>query len=279
MKNSDYRLIKIENLQVFAHHGVYEEETKAGQNFFINALLYLDAHSAGILADDLEKTVNYAEACQFMTDFMVQNTCKLIERAAELLARALMEKYPLIQMLKLEIRKPEAPIGLPFESVSVERMISRHVAYLSLGSNIGDTRGYIFGAIDALGAESHTKVERVSEMLVTKPYGYLDQDDFLNCAVKINTILSARELLDFIHDIEQAANRTREIHWGPRTLDIDIVFYDDEIISEDDFNVPHIDMQNREFVLKPMAEIAPFYRHPILGKTVEEMLEDLNVLE
>ena len=77
-----------------------------------------------------------------------------------------------------------------------------------------------------------------------------------------------------MHEIEANAGRERLIHWGPRTLDLDILFYDRELIEEDDLVIPHIDMQNRRFVLEPLAQIAPNFRHPILKKTVKEMLDE-----
>ena len=83
------------------------------------------------------------------------------------------------------------------------------------------------------------------------------------------------DLLDELHRIEQMANRTREIHWGPRTLDLDIIFYDDLVMAEDDLIIPHADMENRTFVLKPLCEIAPYYRHPVNGLTGRQMLEKL----
>lgn len=272
---NDYRVIKIRELNVYANHGVYEEETANGQDFFINADIILYSDEQDVLSDELDETVNYAEACSFITDYMKNNTCKLLERISELLCREILSRYSLVESICLEIRKPDAPIGLPFESVSVERKLSWHTAYLSLGSNMGEKQKYLDDAIKALDSEIHTKVTTVSDMLVTKPYGPVEQDDFINCAVAVKTMLSPAKLLDFMHSIEQAADRKREIHWGPRTLDLDIVFYDEEVISTRDLNVPHIDMQNRFFVLKPMSQIAGFYRHPILGKTVNQMLNDL----
>lgn len=271
----DCRMIKIRELNVFANHGVYEEETVKGQDFFINADLMLRADEQDVLSDELDETVNYAEVCSFITDYMKTHTCKLLERICELLCRELLVRYRMVDSVRLEIRKPDAPIGLPFESVSVERTLSWHTAYLSIGSNMGGKQKYIDDAIKSLGDELHTEVTAVSDMLVTKPYGPVEQDDFINCAVALRTMLSPAQLLKFMHGIEQAADRKRDIHWGPRTLDLDIVFYDSEIISTKDLIVPHIDMQNRSFVLKPMSQIAGFYRHPILGKTVTQLLEEL----
>lgn len=271
----DYRAIRIRELEVFANHGVYEEETERGQHFYINAELLLDADEQDILSDDLDQTVNYAELCHFVTEYMKQNTCKLLERICELLCMEILKKYALVKEVELEIRKPEAPIGLPFESVSVVRRMSWHTAYLSIGSNLGDKQAYIDEALKQLGRYEHTRVTKVSRMLVTKPYGPVEQEDFINCAAELKTMLSPDALLDYMHTIEQAAKRTREIHWGPRTLDLDIVFYDNEVISTETLNIPHIDMHNRYFVLKPLSEICGYYRHPIIGKSVLQMLSKL----
>ena len=120
------------------------------------------------------------------------------------------------------------------------------------------------------------EVEAVSEYLVTEPYGGVEQDEFLNGVLRLRTLLTPEELLDRLHELESEANRERLIHWGPRTLDLDILFYDNEIIDTPDLHVPHIDMQNRDFVLKPMDEIAPYYRHPVLNKTIHQLLDELS---
>ena len=121
----------------------------------------------------------------------------------------------------------------------------------------------------------NAEVEAVSEYLVTEPYGDVEQDEFLNGVLKLRTLLTPEELLDRLHELEAAANRERIIHWGPRTLDLDILFYDNEIIDTPDLHIPHIDMENRDFVLKPMDEIAPYYRHPVLNKTIHQLLNEL----
>ena len=111
--------IRIEDLEVFAHHGVYPQETRDGQNFYVNAVLYAQIRAAG-LTDDLTLSTNYGEVCHFIHGWMQNNTFLLIESVAERLAEALLLKFPLIRELDLEIRKPQAPIGLPFRSVSVK---------------------------------------------------------------------------------------------------------------------------------------------------------------
>ncbi len=103
----------------------------------------------------------------------------------------------------------------------------------------------------------------------------MEQDDFLNGCLEIETIYSPQDLLAVINDIEQGAGRKRLIHWGPRTLDIDILLYDQEMIMEDTLKVPHVEMAKRAFVLEPLAEIAPYAYHPGYHKTIIELLEIL----
>ena len=118
-------------------------------------------------------------------------------------------------------------------------------------------------------------VEQVSDYLVTEPYGGVEQDVFLNGALKLRTLLTPEELLDRLHELEQAAHRERIVHWGPRTLDLDILLYDQMIIDTPVLHVPHIDMENRNFVLIPLTELAPYYRHPVLNKTISQLLKEL----
>ena len=103
----------------------------------------------------------------------------------------------------------------------------------------------------------------------------IEQDDFLNACLLLKTLLSPEELLVRLHEIEQAAHRERIIHWGPRTLDLDILLYDDLILETEELVIPHPEMHLRDFVLKPLREIAPNKRHPILQKTVAQMENEL----
>lgn len=268
--------IRIDNLEVYAYHGVYPEENEQGQEFYINAVLYADTRQAG-LADDLEMSTNYGEVCHFISEWMQQHTCKLIETVAENLAKEILLKFLLVKELSIEIKKPEAPVGLPFESVSVRINRGWHKVYLAVGSNMGDKENYIRQGIHALQAHPEIMVEKVSDLLVTKPYGGVEQEDFVNGALEIRTLLYPGELLEVLHEIEAEAKRERLVHWGPRTLDLDIIFYDKLVYEDDELIIPHVDMQNRYFVLKPLSKIAPNYRHPILGKTVNEMLSAVDI--
>lgn len=266
--------IKIENLEVFAKHGVFPEENKLGQKFLVSAVLYTDTRRAG-LRDDLTASIHYGEVSQFIDSYMKEHTYQLIERVAESLAEELLLYTPHLEKVKIEVKKPWAPVGLPLESVSVEIERQWHTAYLALGSNMGDKRAYLEAAVEQLDALRLAKVTKVSEFYTTPPYGMTEQDDFLNGCLELRTLLSPRELLDAIHEIEQNAGRERIIHWGPRTLDLDLIFYDALVLEEEDFCIPHVEVQKRKFVLQPLHDIAPYKRHPVYGKTVREMLAEV----
>ncbi|MDE5753972.1 MAG: 2-amino-4-hydroxy-6-hydroxymethyldihydropteridine diphosphokinase, partial [Oscillospiraceae bacterium] len=169
----------------------------------------------------------------------------------------------------------EAPVAMDFSSISVRIRRGWHKAVIALGSNIGDSRAYLQDAVQKLSKDPCIRNLIQSEWISTKPYGYTQQDDFLNGAVSLQTIYSPFRLLRLMQEIENQAGRTREIHWGPRTLDLDLIFYDDAIIRDPKLVVPHPDMHNRDFVLQPVAAIAPYYMHPVLRKTTRQLLEDL----
>ena len=268
--------IRIDNLEVYAYHGVFPEENEKGQPFYVNMVLYTDTREAG-LQDELTLSTHYGEVCHFVTTWMQEHTCKLIETVAENVAREVLKAFPLVQAIDVEIRKPQAPIGLPFESVSVKIHRAWHKAYIALGSNMGDKETYLADAVNGLAEMKDTKVLQVSEWIVTEPYGGVEQDCFLNGVAEVRTLLTPRELLSGLHELEKAAGRERKVHWGPRTLDLDIIFYDKRIYEDEALIIPHVDMENRDFVLKPMVDLAPNFRHPILQKTMKQLLEGLTV--
>ena len=141
--------ITIQNLQIFAHHGVFPEENALGQKFVLNLTLYLSTRSAG-RSDALERSIHYGEVSHFATKFLQEHTWKLIESVAEQLARALLLEYDLLEQVDVEVQKPWAPIGLPLETVSVAIHRGWHRVYIALGSNLGDKQAYLDSAVKAL---------------------------------------------------------------------------------------------------------------------------------
>lgn len=266
--------IRIDNLKIFAHHGVFHEEKEKGQDFYVNVVLYTDLRPAG-LKDDLTLSTHYGEVSLLIQKCLTEHTYDLIETAAENAAREILLTYPLVQALDFELRKPHAPIPMEFESVSVKIHRGWHEAYIAFGSNMGDSRAYIDNAIKGISEDENNRLEKVSDMIVTKPYGGVEQSDFLNGVLKIKTLYTPQELLDRLHELEQEAGRERKIHWGPRTLDLDIIFYDKLVYEDENLIIPHVDMQNRDFVVCPMTELAPNFRHPVLLKTMTELKRDL----
>lgn len=264
--------IKIQELEVFANHGVFPEENILGQKFLVSADLYTSTRKAG-RTDDLTASVHYGEVSALIDSYLKEHTFKLLESAAEHLAEEILIKYPTVRKIRLEIKKPWAPVHLPMKTVSVEITRARHTAYIALGSNMGDRKNYLDSAVKALDEIPGCTVRQVSSFIETPPYGVTDQADFLNGCLELETLLDPCELLEQLHRIEHEAGRERIVHWGPRTLDLDIIFYDDLVMEEKELCIPHVEVQKRKFVLEPLCEIAPYKRHPVYGKTVVEMLE------
>ncbi|ODA43305.1 2-amino-4-hydroxy-6-hydroxymethyldihydropteridine pyrophosphokinase [Thermodesulfovibrio sp. N1] len=149
-----------------------------------------------------------------------------------------------------------------------------HKVYLLLGSNLGDRNKNIELAISEL-KDCGVIISKMSSLYNTKPWGYTEQPDFLNQAIECLTILEPLKLLREIKKIEKNLGRTDTIKYGPRIIDIDIIFYNDLILKSKELIIPHPLMHERYFVLKPLSEIAPDFVHPEIGLTVQKLLEKL----
>lgn len=266
--------IIIKDLETFGYHGVFEEEAFLGQKFIVSAVLFLNTRKAG-KSDVLKDSLDYGVACQMIKKIVKTERYQLIERLAEEIAEQLLLSFTLLQSVEITVKKPWAPVLVSMDTVAVNIKRGWHKAYLSIGSNMGDKEGHLDFAIDQLNALPDTKVTAVSDFIVTAPYGGVEQDDFLNGALEIETLKTPEELLETALSIEKETGRERLIHWGPRTLDIDILFYDDAIVMTENLKIPHVEIPKRTFVLEPLSTIAPFHMHPVYHKSVVQMLEEL----
>ncbi len=148
------------------------------------------------------------------------------------------------------------------------------IAYIALGSNLGDKEKNLRRALLLL-TQQGVEVVRVSSFLSTEPYGVTDQPQFLNAVACVRTSLTPLALLDVLLATELAMGRVRLRHWGERNIDLDLLLYEDVVLDTPRLRLPHPDMQNRDFVLLPLAEIAPELKHPTLQKTIWELKKDL----
>lgn len=268
------RSIKIKGLKIYANHGVYEDEKINGQYFYIDADLKTDLCKPSY-SDKLEDSLNYADVCIFIDKYVKTNTFDLIEKLGYELSKELLLRYESLNEVNITIHKPEAPIGLPVEDISVDINNKWNLVYLGIGSNIGERIEFVNQALCKLSNHPAIKDVKMSKLIETEPYGYTDQDKFINGAIELKTILNPFELLDLLHIIEKDAGRERLIHWGPRTLDLDILMYEDYLIDSKELSIPHIDMGNREFVLKPLLELCEDRINVRTDKTIKEMYTEL----
>lgn len=266
--------IYIRNLEFIGYHGVFEEEKKLGQKFLISLELDTELREAGI-EDNIEKTIHYGYVAKTVEKVFFSKKYDLIESLGEDIAREVLKNYKHIKKIKLEIKKPWAPVGIILEDVSIVIERKWNTVYLSLGSNMGNKKENLEKAIFNISQLADTYVTKKSEIIETEPFGYKEQDVFLNACIEIKTLLYPKELLYKLLEIEKNMGRERKIKWGPRIIDLDIIFYNKEIIEEEDLIVPHPYMEYRNFVLKPLEEIKPYFVHPLLNKRISTLRKEL----
>lgn len=173
------------------------------------------------------------------------------------------------------MRQDPQPLVLPAPSALHAASASGVIAYIGMGTNLGDRRGALEMALREMHQPPIVYVERVSLVYETAPVGVTEQPDFLNAVARVRTTLSARALLDVLLNLENKMGRVRTLRWGPRVIDLDLLIYGDAQTSEPGLEVPHPRLRERAFVMAPLAEIAPALCLPPDGETTEKILGEL----
>ena len=269
--------IHIKDLEIIGFHGAIPEEKVLGQKFVLSFELDVDLRQAG-KNDDLTKTVHYGELAQKVEEEFTKTSYDLIEKAAEEICEFVLLNYPLVKKVKLLLKKPWAPTRKHVEYVAVEIERKWNKVYIAAGSNLGDKEETLKEAIYIIDKRKDCVVTKVSNFYTTDPVGYEDQDQFVNCVFEINTLQTPSELMDTLFEVEKDFKRERIIRWGPRTLDLDIIFYNDIISYDEHILIPHPRAHERQFVMKPMCDINPYYVHPIYRKRVMDISSELGEL-
>jgi 2-amino-4-hydroxy-6-hydroxymethyldihydropteridine diphosphokinase len=151
-----------------------------------------------------------------------------------------------------------------------------NTAFIGIGSNQGDAFSNCTVAIDRICASQKTRLLKQSSYYRTEPWGYREQDDFINLVIKVQTSYRVLDLLDFLQSIERGLERVKTKPWGPRTIDLDILFYNKDIFTSPRLTIPHPHIGNRGFVLIPLEEIDPYLVHPVYRKTIAQLLDSLD---
>lgn len=154
-----------------------------------------------------------------------------------------------------------------------------HRAYIGIGSNLGDRQEYLRQGLICLHRPNEIRIIRISPVYETEPVGGVEQPEFLNMAVEVITTLSPEGLLSVMLEVEKALHRVRDVRWGPRTLDMDLLLYEDQVLATERLTLPHPRMTERGFVMIPLREVAGDKRIPACGKTVEELVEQAHFTE
>lgn len=247
--------ITLTGLRAWGRHGVLAHEREAGQEFSADLRLEVDLRAAA-RGDALGRTVNYAEVTASAVEEIEGEPHQLIETLAERIAQRVLAEHVLIRRIAITIHKPSAPIPHPFADVTVQ--ITRDAApvdaVLALGTNLGDRAAHLRGALESLRGADGVEIAWTAPVIETDPVGGVEQAAFLNTAIGIRTVLGPWTLLDLAQRLEQDAQRVREVRWGPRTLDVDLISYGDLIQDDPELTLPHPRAHERAFVLAPWLQ-------------------------
>jgi dihydroneopterin aldolase/2-amino-4-hydroxy-6-hydroxymethyldihydropteridine diphosphokinase len=254
--------IHLRGVEAFGYHGVLPDEKRDGQPFVVDVVMELDLATAGG-SDALDDTVSYAEIAGEVVARITGPSFDLIERLAEVVADDVL-RHRLVDAATVTVHKPQAPVGHPFTNVAVEVHRTRGVpVVVALGANLGDARATLESAVHAVAGLPGMRVRAVSPLVETDPVGGPEQPAYLNAVLVGDTTLDPDDLLRRLHEIEADHGRTREVRWGARTLDLDLIQVGtpasgSEVRRKDPaLTLPHPRAHERGFVLVPWSLADP----------------------
>lgn len=293
--------IIIKNLNLFGYHGVRESEKKNGQNFCFNIEILLNSSDIPD-NDDLDNTLNYSRVIELIKDINSSQRCDLLETLSRIMAGRIMGMSFLIERVNIRIEKTSPPTKENLDSLGIEYVLDRKNfkssgksidgsdsrrepepgvvdVYMSLGSNIGNKENNLKKAVELIDKNPNIRVLRVSSIYETEPMYLKDQNYFYNIVIKAKAEggIGPFEMLGFLKGIEFGFGRKKNTRYGPRIIDIDLLYFGEMFIDSDILTIPHPAIEDRKFVLVPLSEIAPEFT--IKGKKIEEFIEQSGLAE
>ena len=282
--------ILIKDLNLFGYHGVKESEKKDGQNFRFNIEILINQGSF-LNDDDIDNTVNYSEVIKLIKRINSDNRFNLLETFSQTVAEDIMKISPLVDKVIVRIEKTSPPIKENLKSVGVEYVLDRKReekdksknkkvdVFLSLGSNVGNRENNLRKAVDMIGDNPHISIIKMSSIYETEPMYIKDQDSFYNIVLytRVDGEISPFEMMGFLKGIEFGFGRKKDIKYGPRIIDIDLLYYGEIVIESDFLTLPHPGIEERKFVLVPLSEIAPELK--IKSRNIGKFIADCNLTE
>ncbi len=293
--------IIVKNLNLFGYHGVKESEKENGQNFRFNIEILL-GNSDFPDTDDLEDTLNYSGVIELIKDINSSRSFNLLETLSKTIAGRIMEMSSLVERVIVKIEKTSPPIKENLESVGIECVLDRRNlknsgkisdkndsgselesgevdVYMSLGSNIGNKENNLRKAVELINRNPNINIIKVSSIYETEPMYLKDQDYFYNIVLlaKVNSKISPFEMLGFLKGIEFGSGGKKDKRYGPRIIDIDLLYYGEMFIDSDFLTIPHPGIEERKFVLVPLSEITPGLI--IKGSKIEKFIESSRLTE
>lgn len=258
--------------------GCYEHERDFSQKLIFNLKIEIDNTSEIGKTDALKETINYDEIIIFIQDLVQKTDYQLLEKLAIYLNDMILERYLIASSVVIEVIKPAICGVLAREIKVIHKTIREYSVALAFGSNTENLpKQQIISAIEIL--SQYIKDIKISKLYKTKPYAYLEQNNFYNAVIIGQTNLKPDSLLAKIKKLEKMLGKTEICQNGPRIIDIDIIFFNNWIYQNHFLIIPHPNMHLRDFVLKPLMDVAGSWVHPVLNKSIDTLYNELPTAE